>query len=267
MRILLLAVISSLLGYAQQPELVYKLPANSVVVKTTQYGNFEFVNISIADRIEPYDICMVAGDINNKTDGSWTENEFSIELLSAKNGESVSVIVAVDNIPFGATRTHFSAYCYGAKQSTRHLPFEPVSYLITFGGGYREPGPEAAKKETAAARLKADAALKARRNKEVAVAKARADYLAKFPIVESGFTSAFVGSDKKCSAEFLEAAAMEGLEKRKRLADLVAFGCGFITSNGAHATVIVKDGKFALVKMIDGDKQGQSGWVPVGWLK
>ena len=88
-----------------------------------------------------------------------------------------------------------------------------------------------------------------------------------FPTIQSGFNSVFIGSDKKCSAQFLEATNMEGLEKRKRLADLVAFGCGFIVPNGVHVAVERRDGAFASVKIIDGEKAGKDGWVPVAWVK
>jgi hypothetical protein len=60
---------------------------------------------------------------------------------------------------------------------------------------------------------------------------------------------------------------MEGLEQRKRLADLITFGCGFIETPGVHARKITTNGAFALVSLIDGGHAGKDGWVPAAWLK
>ena len=61
-------------------------------------------------------------------------------------------------------------------------------------------------------------------------------YLAKLPMIVSGGESIFLGSDRKCAEQFQQALAMDGLEKRKRLADLISHGCGFIAASPARVT-------------------------------
>ena len=235
-----------------------------VRVKTKESGSFEFSALRFT--ATSGDGCKLSGSIDNQTEGAWSDSVFSVVARGNKPGEIFRLNLLVKQIPFEG-KTAFGEYCWYDDKLLSVPPFEAVSYSIVFEGGYWTPGPDAARKEAARARAAEAAKIaKAKIAREAAV-RARAEFLAKFPTIQSGFTSAFVGSDKKCSAQFLEAAGMEGLEKRKRLADLIAFGCGFIVPNSTHVTVERKDGSFALVKMIDGDKTNQSGWVPVSWVK
>lgn len=61
--------------------------------------------------------------------------------------------------------------------------------------------------------------------------------------------------------------AMEGLEKRKRLTELVEYGCGFIAEGPVRAEIVRKDAAFMLVKLANGRDSGKSGWVPAAWIK
>jgi hypothetical protein len=241
------------------------LAADSVVkVRTKESGSFEFSGLRL--RTAPGKFCRFSGSIDNQTEGSWSEGGFAVTVHGNRPDERFKMSLTVDRIPFG-TKTAFDEYCLDGEKYLRVPPFEAVSYSLVFEGGYWAPGPnivrKAAEKAHAAKIAKADIAKSARE----ATIRARAEFRAKFPTIQSGFTSAFVGSDKKCSAQFQEAVGMEGLEKRKRLADLITFGCGFIVPNLTHVAIERKDGSFALVKMIDGDKANRSGWMPLSWVK
>jgi hypothetical protein len=114
---------------------------------------------------------------------------------------------------------------------------------------------------------KTRAAEKKALKREADAAAVRAAYLAKLPLVRSGTPIAFIASDRRCAEQFQEAVTMEGLEKRKRLADLVAYGCGFIVDSPVHADLVQKQGGFALVKLANGNYAGKSGWVPASWVR
>lgn len=119
----------------------------------------------------------------------------------------------------------------------------------------------------AAAKSKAQ---KAAADRIIAQQKAESDhrkYLAGFPTAQSGYTSIFVGSDRKCAQQFVEALSMEGIEKRKRLADLISYQCGFIDKPGVHMQKMSTVGGFCEVKTIDGERPGATGWVHCDWLR
>ena len=105
------------------------------------------------------------------------------------------------------------------------------------------------------------------RAKEEADEKARAAYLAKFPILQNGAEVIFIGSDRKCSEQFVQAMGMDGLEKRKRLAELVSYGCGFTDPRGLHVRRVQGDGAYCQIAMIEGKHQSESGWVPCSWVR
>lgn len=91
--------------------------------------------------------------------------------------------------------------------------------------------------------------------------------MGRYTILDSGTASIFIGSDRKCAEEFQQALGMEGLEKRKRIADLVAYGCGFLADGPVHVAVARRDSNYMIVTPAEGKHQGQSGWVPAAWVK
>jgi hypothetical protein len=119
-------------------------------------------------------------------------------------------------------------------------------------------------REEAASRRVAEQTAKA---KQDADAKARREHLAKFPILNSGTPSVFVGADRKCSEQFVQAMSMDGLEMRKRLADLVSYGCGFIEESGSQVVRARADGVYCQVRFVDGKHQGEYGWTPCSWVE
>jgi hypothetical protein len=124
--------------------------------------------------------------------------------------------------------------------------------------------------ETARKKAAHEAELRRQAAKEAAQQKQDADrraYLAKFPTVNNGYTALFFGADRKCAVQFVEALSMEGLEKRKRLADLISYQCGFMEKIGVHVQKLQVSGDYLEVKIVDGDDAGKSGWVPSAWVK
>ena len=133
---------------------------------------------------------------------------------------------------------------------------------------HRNAAAERARAKATQARAAARAAdERARGNAAEARVAARAAELAKLPLLSSGGTTAFVGADRKCAQQFQEALALDGLEKRKRIADLVTYGCGFIAHSPIRVTTTPQLGEYVLITIADGNQAGRSGWVPVLWVK
>ena len=88
----------------------------------------------------------------------------------------------------------------------------------------------------------------------------------RFSTILSGRVGAFVASDPTCSQEYVQALTTSGLELRKKISDLVRYDCGFFTTSGVHAKVLERRSAKALVKLLDGDQAGRTGWVPASWI-
>jgi hypothetical protein len=102
---------------------------------------------------------------------------------------------------------------------------------------------------------------------QLAALRARAARLKRLPLLASGSATAFIAADRKCAQQFQGAAKLEGLEKRKQIADLFAFGCGFPADSPVRILVVKRDAEYALITLADGKTEGKSGWVSIGWLK
>jgi hypothetical protein len=97
--------------------------------------------------------------------------------------------------------------------------------------------------------------------------KALQDALAKTPTVVNDMALMFFGADRKCAEEYSAALSMDGLAKRKKLAELVAFGCGFTEKQNMHVLQVGKEQGFCLVRLVEGDHYDKQGWVQCGWIK
>jgi hypothetical protein len=107
----------------------------------------------------------------------------------------------------------------------------------------------------------------AARKRSAEQAAARSAYVSKLAVLTNGNDSVFVGSDQKCSEQFVQALSMDGLEKRKRMADLLAYGCGFLVKDRTHIEIVEKGLKYVLIRPAEGPAIGKSGWVPATWIK
>lgn len=59
----------------------------------------------------------------------------------------------------------------------------------------------------------------------------------------------------------------EGLEGRKRLAELVTYKCGVVFDAPVHALVRSRESPYAQIELLEGKTQGRAGWIPEAWLK
>ncbi len=111
--------------------------------------------------------------------------------------------------------------------------------------------------------------------REAAEAARRAAYVSQSPRLFNGFEEIFISADRKCAQQFIEAQSMEGLEKRKRLAELLQYGCGFSVISGTRVDVLRTMEGFAEVFILTDlsavsrspASAQKSGWVPVAWVK
>jgi len=266
-------------------------PLGPVSVKT-DYGEMAFRNISLYREKKAW----FDARLENLTDTTWhvvTFNvsyscdlarfEYMIVLPTINPGtEDVSDRPVVQGLPFcqnpsavniqyrsGDSDRAAAERRQAAAEARRALDEETARARAEAEAERTKAEAEIAKTE--AARVAARAKEKADRARieaaKVAAAKKETDRIAKLPRLFNGAEAIFVGSDRKCEQQFVETIPMDGLEKRKRLAELVSYGCGFIANAGTHLTVIQSSGGYSYVVVEDGNQAGKSGWVVSSWVK
>lgn len=133
------------------------------------------------------------------------------------------------------------------------LPEMTVSTVkVAYGTGYRQPNEEEKEQEG---------------RKAAAAAAARAAALAKKPKLDSGAAAVPVAADRKCLDQTMAALGVEGLESRKRIAELVKYGCIFTVPRLTPIDVLKADGRYSLVGVAAGGSAGKQGWVATDWIK
>lgn len=95
----------------------------------------------------------------------------------------------------------------------------------------------------------------------------RAAIIAAKPSIQAGTATIFIGSDRKCSEQFVQAKETGGLEGRKKLAELISYGCGFVTESGIHIDKIKTESGSCQVRIANGRHAQRTGWVPCAWIK
>jgi hypothetical protein len=230
----------------------------------TKYGRLTIENVRIVSRGSS---CELRANISNLGSVAWSALTFEI-LVDGRDdrGDAITVTgtAEADRLSRDATGfvsgrcTHRAIGDFG--NGLNPQKFEAFRVRAKFLSGTPNPT-DAASFEAVQKRE----ALSHKRNVEASSARAAA--LAKFPMLNTGTPSAFIGSDRKCAAQFQEALGMEGLEKRKRIADLVSYGCGFLAENPVRVSPGQRDGAFVFVTMMDGKQLSKNGWVPTTWLK
>ncbi len=141
-----------------------------------------------------------------------------------------------------------------------------LTYAVSEASVEREATAKAAEEK----QRRADEIAKANAEKKKAAdaAAREAARLAKLPILHSGLQAAFLGSDRKCAEQFQQALAMDGLEKRKRIADLVSYNCGNIVGDGVHVSAVgPPSGGYRQVSVEEGRDRFKHGWIPESWIK
>ncbi len=247
-------------------------PATSTSA-TFEHGTFRFADITTT--MQDYagrNICGFRAHVFNETDSLWQNARFEIRVQGTDKAGNIAEFYL----------EAFSTYIGFEKRAydiIANCPIDQAAITVTeasaeFLGGERTPSPEAAAKETAALES-ARRAEEAQRQAAVLAAKKKAEkatadrlaYLAKFPVLFNSNEAVFIGSDQKCSDQFVQALSMDGLEKRKKLADLLAYGCGFLVPSKTHVEAVQRDATHTLVRPLEGTVTGKVGWVPSTWVK
>jgi hypothetical protein len=230
-----------------------RLPKTTDV--TTRYGTIRFYNIELIGEMKDRP-CGFSAHITNFTGVALDDDPtFLVKIsgldLSGKRStfEFPVVSVYVGNDPFN----RYSAR--GACPET--IPdIAPDQIQISLLSG--TPDQED---------LVRIARLKASESARRSALTARDARLRQLPLLASGSVTAFIAADRKCAQQFQDALKLEGLEKRKHIADLFAYGCGFVAASPVRILVVKRDAEYALITLADGKTEGKSGWVSIGWLK
>jgi hypothetical protein len=105
------------------------------------------------------------------------------------------------------------------------------------------------------------------RNAALARVEARRRELARYSKLVYGTQSVPVAADEKCLEETVDALNNGGLEGRKKLPELLQYRCIFTVNNNTPVRIVKKMGNSTFVTVMDGDHQGESGWVLSEWVK
>lgn len=188
----------------------------------------------------------LTGQIENATGRQWDNIQILVQISGG--GQSKTARIRIPSMPPESSQ--------GFTAEIPSEPFQVDSYSFRLVGGVASDTPEESARKTA------DARVRAARDREE-----RARYLAQFPMLLPGSEAAFVGADRKCAAQFVEAMQMEGLEKRKRIAELISFRCGFTVKCGTRVQPLNSESGYTQVKVVEGERADQAGWVPAGWIR
>jgi hypothetical protein len=71
----------------------------------------------------------------------------------------------------------------------------------------------------------------------------------------------FVASDQQCLSDYVTAVKAGGLEMRKRIAELIAYKCGYVVAAGTYVSTVSKSAGGVRVKIERGPNTGMTGWV------
>jgi len=221
--------------------------------------------------------CEFNGVIGNLSTVGWRHLDLLVKLsgmsMSDWGGKTISVdipvridVIAGNVIQIAVESVEFSVKCDGSS----HLV--PSQMTARFVNGI--PDKNDVDHQTIELRKVEDAL--APYNAEVA----------KLPILKTGSSVGILASDQKCAQEFQQVPLMEGVEKRKRIAELVQYECGSIIDvpvrlvalsteeierlmdGAAYIKVTVADCASGLKNcpVANEKAKGKTGWVPAKWV-
>jgi hypothetical protein len=97
-------------------------------------------------------------------------------------------------------------------------------------------------------------------------ARAHREYLSSLPRLYGATDKVPVAVDAGCLADLRKARSLEGVERRKKLAELLAYGCIFMAPSGTHVQATKRaDGSYA-VDLEDNAVAGKSGIIESEFL-
>lgn len=251
----------------------------------TQYGRIVFKDITtgqisdLTGQLRP----RIAATIENHTGTTWHVMQFEVRCPADSGSPYVLMIptivpgVSEFKEPYPQTdglkcspnlltiKLTKSDGSDREKQEARDREARDAAALEAEQAAIRDAD-EKARKAEADAMAKREKAEQAKQAAErVARERARQAYLAKFSLLNSGAAN-FIGADRKCSEEFVQALSMDGLEKRQRLLQLITL-CGFTEEHPVHVAKEQTDGAYCKVRLVDGEHPNATGWVPCSWIR
>jgi len=205
------------------------------------------------------DYPKLMGKVTNHTRRRWSDPVFlatvtGISQNADKTAVEQEVTFTVDGICSPGQTMDFWLI------SNKHfLPFEVLGWQITFLDGEQLPTDE----DIAAEEHKKVVAEK----RAAAAGAARAAALARKLKLDSGASAVPVAADPKCLDQTIAALEAEGLESRKRVAELMKYGCIFTVPKMTPVDVLKSEGRHSFVGVAAGVSVGKRGWVATEWLK
>jgi hypothetical protein len=263
------------------------------VVVRFDKGSFEFRTMRLEFPDETN--AQINGEIVNHTGTNWPSIEFLFHIKGfqykqvpapgafiGKYGASSYVLVPDKSKPVeykvllglqdGVVGAHQEFTLYNIRDSSYSVSaFQLTGLDITITKHVSREEVLQAKKEALQKaeeqRHAAAAQAASERNAALARAEARRRELARYPKLLSGAQSVPVAADEKCLEETVDAINKGGLEGRKTLPELLVYRCIFTVNNNTPVRVVKKAGNNAFVTIMDGDHQGESGWVLSEWVR
>jgi hypothetical protein len=216
----------------------------------------------------PYpDFLDIELTLTNKTPFNWASLHFKMTL----EGYGSNVDSSISHTIY--MRSDYITAGTSVNLVNRAMLEEPVFHVrrcvIDIVGGRRDPPPEELAKRKAEEKkaLQKAAALKAASAAQQAAAEERRRMLAAAPKLHNGSDLVILGADRKCLQQAIDTGSMDGLEKRKRISELISYQCIFTAPDGTPVQIKSTEAKQREVVIIDGPLSGKSGWVLESWLR
>jgi len=217
------------------------------VTASTKYGPIAFLNLGVSQD-------SVTAQVDNRSETGWEPVRFVLTLKGPEGSKSINN--TINKMARGETARLLSV--------PEGAPFQPERCFILMVGGV----PRSPRLEGSIRALEHDAMVaEAAQREQERIATERSKMLASAPKLDSGTGPVLLGADKKCLDQAIEASKMEGLEKRKKIAELAGYGCVFTVDRLPPVRVEGAEGGFSRVTPIDGPKAGHTGWVLSSWLR
>ncbi len=217
------------------------------VTAVTRYGPIVFHNLIVSQD-------SVTAQVDNRSETGWEPVRFVLTLKGPEGSKWMNI--TIDKMARGETARLLSV--------PEGAPFQPETcFILMVGGVPRSPSVQGIIGALGRELRGAEAA----QREQERIATERSKMLAGAPKLDSGTAPVLLGADKKCLDQAIEASKMEGLEKRKKTAELVAYGCVFTVDRLTPVGVEGAEGRYSRVTPIDGPQAGHTGWVLSSWIR
>lgn len=241
---------------------IVESPVAETEVGRLVFSNLNFKQAAAAPGRPP--IMIFGGSIENQTGARWSAVllRFTFGGDQGNGGAALDVreLVIWDDKP-----TPFSEVVLPSEMPGK---LSPVTVELIEGKRTRTPAELA---ETEKQKQQTEAKKRALSAKRSAERKAEAEkhraFLAKLPKLNRNGVAAPVASDLGCLRDAEAVLGEEGLEARKKLSELISYGCIFVPPVLTPVVRLGSEGNAVWIKIADGDYEGRVGWVRKSWLE